>query len=157
MNPQSAETDTGRGVGDGPSAAGENATTSGEEADGFDTWLALRKATDRTRANLIADIVGHPKGAPSVRELDYMNPDLGEDAIRRHLSVLQDVGVIEEAVVEPGNRVRGYPYKFYLLTDHARALFDRNDLFPVDAWRRQYARVEKSGEITELEEMPRPE
>ncbi|MDZ5810506.1 ArsR family transcriptional regulator [Halorubrum sp. AD140] len=153
MKPQSVETDTRSGVGDGPSAAEENATTSDE----FDTWLALRKATDRTRANLIADIVGHPKGAPSVRELDYMNPDLGEDAIRRHLSVLQDVGVIEETVVKPGNRVRGYPYKFYLLTDHARALFDRNDLFPVDAWRRQYARVEKSGEITELEEMPRPD
>ena len=156
MKPQSAETDTGTGVGT-PSAAGEDGTTSDEEADGFDTWTALQKATDQTRANLIADIVGHPQGAPSVQELDYMNPDLGEDAIRRHLSVLQDVGVLEAVVVEPGNRVRGYPYKFYQLTEDARALFDRNDLFPVDAWRRQYARVEKSGEITELEEMPRPE
>ncbi|WP_267643621.1 ArsR family transcriptional regulator [Haloarchaeobius amylolyticus] len=124
--------------------------------DEFDTWTALQKATDKTRANLIADIVGHPEGAPSVKELDYMNPSLEADAIRRHLRTLQSVGVVEELVVEPGERIRGYPYKFYRLTAEARALFDRNDLFPEDAWRRQYARVEKTGEITELEEMPRP-
>ena len=142
MNPQLAET---------------SSPDDGREPDSFNTWTALQKATDQPRANLIADIVGHPQGAPSVKELDYMNPALGEDAIRRHIGVLQDVDVIAELVVEPGNRVRGYPYKFYQLTPEARELFDRNNLFPVDAWRRQYARVEKTGEITELEAMPRPE
>ena len=142
MNPQLTETNTAD-AGGGP--------------DGFETWTALKKATDQTRANLIADIVGHPQRAPSVRELEYMNPALGEDAIRRHLGVLRDVGVVAELVVEPGDRVRGYPYKFYQLTSQARALFDRNDLFPADAWQRQYARVEKTGEIAELEAMPRPE
>lgn len=142
MHPDATQVDSGGGAGD--------------ERDGFNTWLALQKATDRTRANLIADIVGHPEGAPSVKELDYMNPSLEEDAIRRHLGVLQDVGVVAELVVEPGERVRGYPYKFYRLTESARSLFDRNDLFPEDAWRRQYARVQKTGEIEELEAMPRP-
>ncbi|QLD88759.1 ArsR family transcriptional regulator [Natronomonas salina] len=123
----------------------------------FQPWLALQKATDEKRANLLADVVGHPKGAPSVAELDYMNPDLGEDAIRKHIQILREVGVIEELVVEPGDRVRGYPYKFYTLTDDARELFDRNDLFPREAWQRQYGRVEKSAEISQLEEMPRPE
>ncbi|ELZ45490.1 hypothetical protein C465_13820 [Halorubrum distributum JCM 9100] len=140
-----------------PRLAETNSADDGGEPDGFETWTALQKATDQTRANLIADIVGHPQGAPSVRELEYMNPALGEDAIRRHLGVLRDVGVVVELVVEPGDRVRGYPYKFYQLTPQARALFDRNDLFPADAWQRQYARVEKTGEIAELEEMPRPE
>ncbi len=126
------------------------------EPDDLNTWLALQKATDKQRANLIADIVGHPKGAPSVKELDYMNPSLEADAIRRHLSILQDVGVLQELVVPSGERVRGYPYKFYTLTDAARNLFDRNGLFPSDAWQRQYERVEKTGEIQELEEMPRP-
>jgi len=121
----------------------------------FDTWRALQKATDRTRANLIADIVGHPKGAPSVKELDYMNPSLEADAIRRHLRI-QDVGVVEELVIESGNRVRGFPYKFYRITDQARSLFDRNDLFPEEAWQRQYERVQKTGEIEEIEAMPRP-
>jgi len=142
MNPQLAETDQ---------------PDTGKEPNGFDTWTALQKATDQPRANVIADIVGHPQEAPSVRELDYMNPALGADAIRRHLGVLQDVDVVAELVVEPGDRVRGYPYKFYQLTSQARELFDRNDLFPADAWQRQYARVEKTGEITELEAMPRPE
>ena len=64
---------------------------------------------------------------------------------------------IAELVVAPGDRVRGYPYKFYQLTEQARELFDRNDLFPTDAWRRQYDRVERTGEIAELEAMPRPE
>lgn len=123
---------------------------------GFDAWSALQRATDETRANLLADIVGHPKGAASVRELDYMNSSLEADAIRRHLSILEDVGVIEALVVEPGNRVRGFPYKFYRVTDRARELFDRNDLFPEDAWQRQYDRVEKTGEIAEIEAMPRP-
>lgn len=129
----------------------------GREPNGFNTWLALRKATDRQRANLIADIVGHPKGAPSVTELDYMNPSLEADAIRRHLDILQDVGVVAELVVESGNRVRGYPYKFYTLTDDARALFDRNSLFPTKAWRRQYDRVQKTAAIQDVEEMPRPD
>lgn len=123
----------------------------------FEPWEALRLSTQDNRANLLADIVGHPKAAPSVAELDYMNPSLKEDAIRKHLQRLQDGGVIEELVVEPGDRVRGYPYKFYRLTDEARALFDKNGLFPQEAWRRQYDRVEKTGEVRELESMPRPE
>lgn len=141
MNPHLAETDT---------------ADDDDESNEFEAWTALQKATDQTRANLIADIVGHPQKAPSVKELDYMNPALGEDAIRRHLGVLQDVGVVAELVVAPGDRVRGYPYKFYRLTTSARELFDRNDLFPADAWQRQYARVEKPGDIAELEAMPRP-
>jgi DNA-binding transcriptional ArsR family regulator len=128
---------------------------SGEEGE-LDSWVALRKSTDEARANLIADIVGHPKGAPSVAELDYMNPSLGEDAIRNHLQELREAGVIEELVVETGNRVRGYPYKFYRITDEARKLFDKNNLFPKDPWQRQYERVEKTTEIREMEGMSRP-
>jgi DNA-binding HxlR family transcriptional regulator len=135
-----------------PNASEGDAT----ESDEFDTWTALQKSTDKQRANLIADIVGHPEGAPSVKELDYMNPSIKADAIRQHLTTLQEVGVVEELVVESGNRIRGFPYKFYRLTDAARELFDQNNLFPVNAWRRQYDRVQKTPEITELEAMPRP-
>lgn len=129
---------------------------SSQSDESFEAWSALQKATETSRANLIADIVGHPSGSPSVRELDYMNPNLGVDAIRRHLSILKDVGVVEELVVPTGERIRGYPYKFYTLTPDARALFDRNDLFPEEPWQRQYDRVQKTGEIRELEAMPRP-
>ncbi len=123
----------------------------------FDSWRALQKATDKKRADILADIVGHPAGAPSVEELDYMNPPLSDDAIRRHLKTLAAVGVVREREFEPGDRLREFPYKFYELTPDARSLFDRNGLFPEDAWQRQYQAVEKTPRIRELEAMPRPD
>ncbi|MFB6173491.1 MAG: helix-turn-helix domain-containing protein [Halobacteriales archaeon] len=135
----------------------EIAAGGAEDDDGFDAWLALQRVTDETRANIVADVVGHPKGAPSVDELAYTNPSLEPDTIRNHLKMLAEAGVVEELVVPAGERTRGYPYKFYRVTDEARELFDRNGLFPADAWRRQYERVEKTAEIRELEAMPRPE
>lgn len=128
---------------------------SGNEA--FDAWRALQKATDKKRADLLADIVGHPEGLPSVEELDYMNPSLSTDAIRRHLAELMDVGVVRERAFDPGERLRDYPYKFYELTAEARELFDRNGLFPEAAWQRQYQAVEKTARIREVESMPRPD
>lgn len=143
-----------------PGVDDAGAAAQGEQADGADaglnTWLALKKATDKKRADVIADIVGHPKGLPSVEELDYTNPDLSADSIRRHLTTLQEVGVVEEHEIETGERLRDYPYKFYGLTDAARDLFDRNGLFPEDAWRRQYQAVQKTARIRDLEQMPRP-
>ncbi|WP_436924360.1 ArsR family transcriptional regulator [Halosimplex amylolyticum] len=136
----------------------ETAESGGERAtDRFDAWLALQRVTDSTRANIVADVVGHPEGAPSVDELDYMNPSLEADTIRNHLKVLREAGVVEELTVPTGERTRGYPYKFYRVTEAARELFDRNGLFPTEAWRRQYERVEKTAEIRELEAMPRPD
>ncbi|WP_225335613.1 ArsR family transcriptional regulator [Halomicrobium urmianum] len=137
-------------------SAGSGRGARGVASEGFSEWRALQKATDKKRADILADVVGHPKGAPSVEELDYMNPPLSEDAIRRHLRTLADVGVVRECEFEPGERLRDYPYKFYALTEDARELFDRNGLFPEEAWRRQYQSVEKTPRIREIEEMPRP-
>lgn len=148
MHPQSENID-------GPGGGQERSSTQ-PGRDGFNAWQALQKATDKKRANLIADIVGHPKGKPSVEELDYMNPSLSEDAIRRHLSTLQEVGVVEEVELEVGERLREYPYKFYGLTDDARDLFDQSDLFPEEPWQRQYESVEKTPRIRDVERMPRP-
>lgn len=128
----------------------------GTTDSGFDTWQALQAATDRTRANLVADIVGHPHDGITVEELDYMNPDLSDDSIRRHLTTLQGAGVVTERALDPGERHRDYPYKFYGITDEARALFDRNGLFPETAWTRQYRAVEKTPRIRDVEQMPRP-
>jgi len=136
---------------------GNGGQNAGESGDGFDTWKALQKATDKNRANLIADIVGHPKGAPSVEELEYTNPDLSEHAIRRHLHTLADVGVVWTLEFAPGERTGGFPYQFFELTAAARDLFDANGLFPEPAWRRQYQAIEKTPRIRDVEAMPRPE
>jgi len=135
---------------------GGSATDTRAAASGFDTWRALQEATDTKRANLVADIVGHPHDSITVEELDYMNPDLSDDAIRRHLDTLQSAGVVAERALDPGERRRDYPYKFYAVTDEARALFDRNGLFPEEAWTRQYRAVEKTPRIRDVEGMPRP-
>lgn len=122
-----------------------------------DTWRILQTVTEESRANIIADIVGHPDGAPSVDELTKTNPSLKKDTIRGHLSVLKEVNVVEELIIPVGERTRGYPYKFYQLTDEARELFDKNGLFPESAWKRQYDRLKKDPELQELEAMPRPD
>jgi len=140
--------DTATGNADAPEKTDERS---------FDTWRAFQKATDKKRANIIADIVGHPTAQPTVEELDYMNPSLSADSIRRHLATLMDVGVVEEQSLPEGERLREFPYKFYSLTDDARELFDRNNLFPEAAWQRQYEAVEKTPRIREVEQMPRPE
>jgi len=49
------------------------ATDAADDDDGstgFEAWTALQTATDQPRADLIADIVGHPQKAPSVKELE---------------------------------------------------------------------------------------
>lgn len=144
MRPQAETANVSRGT---------QSTRDGE----FDAWRALQKATDKKRADILADIVGHPSGTISVEELDYMNPSLSDDAIRRHLSALEDVDVVREREFKPGERLRDYPYKFYELTEEARKLFDRNGIFPKEAWQRQYGAVEKTARIREIEEMPRPD
>lgn len=140
-----------------PDTAGDAGGPADPEDDSFDTWRAFQKATDKKRANIIADIVGHPNGKPTVEELDYMNPSLSADSIRRHLATLLSVGVVEEHALPEGERLREFPYKFYSLTDEARELFDRNNLFPETAWKRQYEAVEKTPRIREVEQMPRPD
>lgn len=128
----------------------------GQPDDEPDTWHVLQAVTNTSRANIIADIVGHPEGSPSVDELAKTNPSLEKDTIRGHLSILRNVGVVEELIIPPGERTRGYPYKFYRLTQRARDLFDTNDLFPETAWKRQYDRLTKDARMRELERMPRP-
>jgi DNA-binding transcriptional ArsR family regulator len=126
------------------------------EPDGGDAWVMLREATNPHRAPIIADVVGHPMGAPSVPELATTNPELEPDTIRSHLRELREAGVVEALEVPTGERERDLPYKFYRLTERARELFDANGLFPEDAWRRQYDRIAKDQEMRRLEAMPRP-
>jgi hypothetical protein len=126
------------------------------DAGEFNAWRALQVATDDDRAAVIADIVGHPTMA-SVEEIDYMNPSMSEHAIRRHLDRLETADVITTHELEPGERLREFPYQFYTVTTVARELFDQTDLFSVDAWQRQYQAVEKTQRIQEIETMPRPD
>lgn len=124
--------------------------------EGFDTWEAMNLITQETRASLLADVVGHPEGMPSIPELEYTNPDVGRSSITEHLARLEDAGIVARVEIPVGERSRNLPYVFYHLTEEARDFFDRNDIFDEETWRAEYAKVEKTDRIERLEAMERP-
>lgn len=142
---------TARRLTDDPADGGE------DRAADFDPWTALEAVTQDTRASLVADVVGHPRGAPSVVELDYTNPDVGRSTVEWHLRKLVAAGVLDKEQLPPGGRTRDLPYTFYRLTGAARDLFDRAGVFDEDVRREQYARVEKSAAVLAAQAAPRPE
>lgn len=126
-------------------------------SEGFDEWAALTAITQEPRANIISDLVGHPKGMPSMAELEYMNPSLGRSTITEHLEVLEETGVVATAAFPPGQRPeRSLPYEFYYITDQARLLFDRSNIFEEGVWTDTYAQVNKTDEIERYEAVTRP-
>lgn len=126
--------------------------------DGFDEWAALKAITQDSRANIISDLVGHPDGMPSMAELEYMNPSLSRSAITEHVEVLEEAGVVASVEFPPGQRPsRDLPYKFYFITDQARELFDRSNIFDERVWRDTYAQVQKTDEIERYEAVTRPQ
>lgn len=125
---------------------------------GFDEWAALKAVTQDSRANLISDMVGHPTGMPSMAELEYMNPSLSRSAISEHLEVLRDAGVVETAEFPAGQRPgRDLPYKFYHISEQARELFDRSNIFDEGVWRDTHAQVKKTEAIERYESVTRPQ
>jgi DNA-binding PadR family transcriptional regulator len=130
--------------------------TPAENAAGLDPIAALSVLDDTTRANIIGTIVGHPKGAPSKKELEYYNPSIAASTLTDHLIRLEEVGLIEAIERDREGLERGQPYRFFQLTDAARELFDRNNLFEPGAYRELFAEVEKTDEIKTAEDVDRP-
>jgi DNA-binding transcriptional ArsR family regulator len=130
--------------------------TPAENGDDLDPIAALSVLDDTTRANIVGTIVGHPSGAPSKKELDYYNPSVASSTLTDHLRRLTEVGLIEAIERDRRGLERGQPYRFFRLTDAARELFDRNDLFDPDAYRELFAEVEQTDEIEAAEGVERP-
>jgi DNA-binding transcriptional ArsR family regulator len=131
--------------------------TPDDGSTGLDPITALSALDDTTRANIIGTIVGHPKGAPSKKELEYHNPSVAASTLTDHLSRLEEVGLIEVIERDREGLERGQPYRFFRLTAVARELFDRNNLYDPDAYRELFAEVEKSDEIQAAEAVERPD
>ena len=130
-------------------------TPTGETA-GLDPIAAFSALDDTTRANIVGTIVGHPKGAPSKKELEFYNPSIAPSTLTGHLHRLEDVGLIMVVEREREGLERGQPYRFFRLTEQARELFDRNNLFEPEAYRALFAEVEKSSKIEAAEAVERP-
>lgn len=103
---------------------------------------------DTVRANILADIIGHPVGMPTLSELDYMNPSVRPLDLREELRRMEDWGVVQR--VEENSRV------FHFLTDAAREALDQYGIFAEKQYRHLYSEVVKPEAIEELEQLPRP-
>ena len=73
-----------------------------------------------------------------------------------HLNRLEDIGLIKIVERDREGLERGQPYRFFQLTDAARELFDRNNLFEPEAYQALFAEVEKNAEIETAEAVMRP-
>jgi DNA-binding PadR family transcriptional regulator len=133
------------------------AFTPTDDRAGLNPIRALSALDDTTRANIIGTIVGHPTGSPSKKELEYYNPSIAASTLTDHLNRLEAVGLIEVVERDRAGLERGEPYRFFQLTDAARELFDRNNLFEREAYRALFAEVEKTDEIEAAEAIERPE
>ena len=131
--------------------------TAAENAGGLNPIAAFSVLDNTTRSNIIGTIVGHPKGAPSKKELEYYNPNVAASTLTDHLIRLEEEGLIEVIERNREGLERGQPYRFFQLTDAARDLFDRNNLFEPGAYQELFAEVEKTDEITAAEAAVRPD
>ena len=134
-----------------------SALTPTDDTTGLDPIEALSALDDTTRANIIGTIVGHSKGSPSKKELEYYNPSVAASTLTDHLNRLEEAGLIEVVERPREGLERGQPYRFFQLTDAARELFDRNNIFEPDAYRALFAEVETTGEIEAAEAVKRPD
>jgi len=118
----------------------------------------LNVVTQETRFSLIQDILGHPSGLPTLKELDYVNPSRSQTTIRQHLQRLVEAGIVEKVELPEDRRQNDLPYTFYGLSDDGRRFLEEHKLLRTkETLREIYDRVEKTAEVERYESAPRPE
>jgi DNA-binding transcriptional ArsR family regulator len=118
----------------------------------------LNVVTQETRFSLVQDILGHPSGLPTLKELDYVNPSKSQTTIRQHLQQLVKAGIVEEVELPEDRRQNDLPYKFYGISEEGRQFLGDHKLLRAEETLRDiYDRVEKTTEIERYESAPRPE
>jgi DNA-binding PadR family transcriptional regulator len=115
----------------------------------------VNAAFDDRNAELIMDLVAHPKGMLCHKEFTILNPEVSESAISKRLTKLKEAGVVEK--VPSLDQSPGEPRAFFYLTDRAREVFDRNEMFDPEPVREMFDRINHSEEFKELFEKPRPD
>jgi len=118
----------------------------------------LNVVTQETRFSLVQDILGHPMGLPTLKELDYVNPSRSQTTIRQHLQRLVDAGIVEEFELPEERRQNNLPYKFYGISEGGRQFLEDHKLLRAEETLREiYDRVEKTAVIERYESAPRPD
>lgn len=118
----------------------------------------LHLVTQMTRFTLLQNVVAHPEGMPSLRELDYVNPGKSKSTIRNHLAELVDHGVVETVELPKDERNRDLPWKFFRLTDDGRRFLEDHGLLKADeTLREMHSMLEKTDRVERYERAPRPD
>ncbi|WP_335998846.1 winged helix-turn-helix domain-containing protein [Halorientalis halophila] len=116
--------------------------------DAGPTPTEVLSAVDQpSRKNIVGTVVGHPKGMPSFKEIDHMNPSLASSTVSEHLDRLRAAGVVDVVRWTAEGRDATAPKAFYYLTDAAREILDRNGVFGEDGYRSVYEQVTLPEEI----------
>jgi DNA-binding PadR family transcriptional regulator len=119
------------------------------------TVAMISVVEDEACASLVADIVCHPNGLVSPKEFAILNPPLSKSQISKRLTKLREAGVVE---YEPSpDQSPGEPRRYYYLTDEARHVFDRNNMFDPDPLKEMFDRIDHTDEFVELLEKPHPD
>ena len=118
----------------------------------------LNVVTQETRFALVQDILGHPSGLPTLKELDYVNPSRSQTTIRQHLERLVEAGIIEKVELPDDRRQNDLPYTFYGISEDGHRFLEDHKLLRAEGTLREiYDRVEKTAEVERYESAPRPE
>ncbi len=114
--------------------------------------------------DIVAYFFGHPQNAPSLPELDYMQPDRDRDEIEHQLTRLENETDILEVLESEEYRKEGLPHRFYRVTDGARAyITNETNYLGTDPahtealWTSIYELTEKPDNIKRYEQLPRPD
>jgi len=138
-----------------PAGLGNSAKSTVEQAD--DRRELLNLVTQETRFVLIQNIMAHPKGMPSLKELVYANPSKSKSTIRNHLDKLMEGGIVEAAELPKDERQRDLPYRFYQLTPLGQTLLKKHDLLRAEeTLQEMHSMLEKTPQIQKYVDAPRP-
>ena len=117
----------------------------------------LNIITQKTRFVILQNIIAHPRGTPSLEELNYMNPSKSRSTIRDHIKTLTEADIIETVKLPPGKRERDLPYVFYQLTKTGEHLLRDHGLIRAEkTLKEMHTRLEKTPEIKKCINAPRP-
>ena len=133
-------------------------STSDEVTNDLDTVRErLNIITQETRFSLVQDILGHPSGLPTLKELDYVNPSRSQTTIRQHLQRLVEAGIVEKVELPDDRQQNDLPYTFYGISEEGHQFLEEHKLLRAqETLRAIYDRVEKTSAIERYESAPRP-
>ena len=118
----------------------------------------LNVVTQETRFSLVQDILGHPSGLPTLKELNYVNPNRSQTTIRQHLQQLIEADIVEKVELPENRRQNDLPYTFYGLSEEGRRFLEEHKLLRAEETLQEiYDRVEKTADVERYESAPRPE